>query len=116
MYSISKNRWFKPVLYSLLIATHSFTLVGCNSDTSSDNNGGAGVNVPPLDNGSSEVVPGKDYAANPVSLSSAWANDGGEKVTRAELRGTNQPSSVANSLWNGSKIQLFGAKKRGYFI
>ncbi len=38
-----------------------------------------------------------------------WANDGGNKVTQNELRAAS-PSSVINSVWNGSKVQLFGAK------
>ena len=40
----------------------------------------------------------------------AWANDGGDKVTRDELRASQNPSSVLNRVWDGSNIQVFGAK------
>jgi hypothetical protein len=39
-----------------------------------------------------------------------WANDGGDKVTRDELRAYNDPASVINSIWGGEEIYLFGAK------
>src|SRR5262249_59130537 len=43
------------------------------------------------------VVPGATYAASPVNLTAAWANEGGDKVVRSELRGTNNAAGVANS-------------------
>ena len=102
MHSIRlRNSQFLALLFALI------TFMGCNSGTNGTN---PGLNLPALDGDSNEIVPGEDYAADPVSLSAAWANDGGDKVAQSELRGTNQPSSVANSLWNGSKIHLFGAK------
>lgn len=39
-----------------------------------------------------------------------WANDGGDKVTRDELRAYSDPSSVVNSVWDGTGISLFGAR------
>lgn len=39
-----------------------------------------------------------------------WANDGGDKVTRDELRAKADPSGVINSIWTGNSIQLFGAR------
>jgi hypothetical protein len=39
-----------------------------------------------------------------------WANDGGDKVTKDELRASIDPESVLNSVWNGSEIALFGAR------
>ena len=39
-----------------------------------------------------------------------WANDGGDKITQNELRASIDPSSVINSVWDGSKVSLFGAK------
>src|SRR5215471_5174383 len=44
-----------------------------------------------------------------AAISAVWANDGEDKVTQDELRATNG-SVVANSLWNGQTIGLFGAK------
>ena len=48
------------------------------------------------------------YTASPQALSSAWANDGGDKVAQEETRGTSLGQN--NSVWNNSKINLFGAK------
>ncbi|MFW9986720.1 MAG: hypothetical protein ACFFDJ_09170 [Candidatus Odinarchaeota archaeon] len=39
-----------------------------------------------------------------------WANEGGDKVTQDELRATNNPNSVLNSVWDGNGISLFGAR------
>ena len=39
-----------------------------------------------------------------------WANDGGDKVARDELRySARGPSAVTNSLWDGVSVNLFGA-------
>jgi hypothetical protein len=39
-----------------------------------------------------------------------WANEGGDKVARDELRATNDPSAVLNSVWDGTTVSLFGAR------
>jgi len=39
-----------------------------------------------------------------------WANNGEDKITQDELRATANPSSVINSVWDGNKIKLFGAR------
>jgi hypothetical protein len=39
-----------------------------------------------------------------------WANDGGDKVTQDELRASTDPNSVVNSVWDGSTIEIFGAR------
>lgn len=49
-------------------------------------------------------------SGNPVNLSAVWANDGGDKVTQDELRLSNHTAVVTNSVWDGAKIKLFGAK------
>lgn len=47
---------------------------------------------------------------NPQSKSyRVWANDGGDKVTRDELRASSG-KNVINSVWNGSGVSLFGAR------
>jgi len=46
-------------------------------------------------------------AASDVVL---WANEGGDKVTRDELRATNDPTAVLNAVWDGETISLFGAR------
>ena len=38
-----------------------------------------------------------------------WANEGGDKVARHELRASIDPSAVLNSAWDGAAIALFGA-------
>ncbi len=44
------------------------------------------------------------------ALTAVWANDGGDKITQDELRGTNNATTVHNSVWNGSAISVFGAR------
>jgi len=39
-----------------------------------------------------------------------WANEGGDKVTRDELRAAADPNAVLNSVWDGVGISLFGAR------
>lgn len=47
---------------------------------------------------------------SPLHLSAVWANDGGDKVAQNELRASTNPNAVFNSLWNGQKIKIKGAK------
>ena len=47
------------------------------------------------------------YASN---ISSVWVNNGGDKVSQDELRATNNPANVLNSVWDGNKVSVFGAK------
>lgn len=39
-----------------------------------------------------------------------WANDGGDKVTRDELRATTNATAVLNRSWTGTTVKAFGAK------
>jgi hypothetical protein len=43
------------------------------------------------------------------NIAQVWANEGGDKVTRDELRATNDLNAVLNSVWDGTTIFLFGA-------
>ena len=45
----------------------------------------------------------------PSNIAQIWANEGGDKVTRDELRATSNPNAVPNSVWDGTTISLFGA-------
>lgn len=45
-----------------------------------------------------------------TTLLTIWANDGGDKVTKDELRATKSHDAVKNTIWDGSKIKLFGAR------
>jgi hypothetical protein len=40
----------------------------------------------------------RDASVAPGNISRVWANEGGDKVTRAELRATANPASVHNSV------------------
>jgi len=51
--------------------------------------------------------PGTSLA--PLNIAQVWANEGGDKVTRDELRATNDLNAVLNSVWDGTTISLFGA-------
>jgi len=44
------------------------------------------------------------------ALTAVWANEGGDKVTRDELRASGSATGVANSVWDGHCIKVFGAK------
>jgi len=44
------------------------------------------------------------------AITQVWANEGGDKVTQAELRASSDPAAVLNSVWDGSSISLFGAR------
>ena len=39
-----------------------------------------------------------------------WANTGEDKVTHEELRASQDPATVLNSVWDGTGISLFGAR------
>jgi hypothetical protein len=45
-----------------------------------------------------------------TDIAQVWANDGGDKVTRDELRATDDPGAVHNLVWDGTTISLFGAR------
>ncbi len=51
----------------------------------------------------------EDGSAN-SNITAVWANDGGDKVTKDEGRASTDSSAVANSVWDGEKVQIFGAK------
>ena len=69
----------------------------------------------PSDTSAPAVIP-KPTVFSPVgqlapgNIAQVWANDGGDKVTRDELRATGDPSAVGNSVWDGATISLFGAR------
>lgn len=45
-----------------------------------------------------------------TAITAVWANEGGDKVTQDELRATGHASAVANSVWDGKCVRVFGAK------
>jgi hypothetical protein len=58
---------------------------------------------------SAALVTGHLAPLTPSNIAQVWANEGGDKVTRDELRATNDPNAVLNSVWDGMGITLFGA-------
>ncbi len=51
----------------------------------------------------------------PSNIAHVWANEGGDKVWRSELRATDDANAVLNSVWDGvptelASISLFGAR------
>ncbi len=46
----------------------------------------------------------------PSNISAIWANEGGDKVTKDELRASTGGRAVLNSTWDGHRINVFGAK------
>jgi hypothetical protein len=55
-------------------------------------------------------IPAPEALPATSSLTAIWANNGEDKVTRNELRATKDPTKVGNSIWDGKKILLFGAR------
>jgi len=59
---------------------------------------------------------GQPPASSPLTplaagdVAQVWANEGGDKVTRDELRATADPNAVVNSVWDGTTVSLFGAR------
>jgi hypothetical protein len=66
--------------------------------------------------GGETVTPTVPPTPQPISVSApgniarVWANEGGDKVTRDELRAVDDPDAVHNSVWDGVGISLFGAR------
>jgi hypothetical protein len=48
--------------------------------------------------------------ADGQNISAVWANDGGDKVPQEDLRATQDAHSVVNSVWDGTKITVFGGR------
>ena len=60
------------------------------------------------------IAPPTPQAGRPAPLAitniaQVWANEGGDKVTRDELRATSDSRAVLNSAWDGTGLSLFGA-------
>src|SRR5437763_16938421 len=59
------------------------------------------------------LLPFNSFASN---ISAVWANDGGDKVTKDELRATlnkqNLTGKVINRTWNAQTITLSGARTK----
>ena len=50
------------------------------------------------------------FASSAAAQLVIWANDGGDKVTRDELRAHQSKAAVLNSVWDGQTISIFAAR------
>ena len=91
----------------LLVSLSNCTLLSPSSPTSADQPASSPVAqpVPPA-----APVTGHLAPLAPGDIAQVWANEGGDKVTRDELRATGDQSAVYNSVWDGTTISLFGAR------
>ncbi len=55
-------------------------------------------------------IPTTAFSQSSGNIAQVWANEGGDKVTRDELRANADPNAVINSVWDGESIILFGAR------
>lgn len=54
--------------------------------------------------------PGPPPEPEPQQITAVWANEGGDKVTRDELRAHVDPAEVVNPSWDGQRVVAFGAR------
>jgi len=80
------------------------SVAGCDSGDIGGGNGNSDDNQNVNNNGN-----GNDFP-NDGGIAAFWANDGGDKVAREELRASTNSTSVQNSVWDGNAISIFGAR------
>ena len=95
------------------LALLGLTLVGMSllsmlSRPASEGGNGGFVAVPERPAKALPVDPLKPLAA--TAIEAVWANDGGDKVLREERRSLASGGRVLNSVWDGRRISLFGAR------
>lgn len=56
------------------------------------------------------IAPNIGAAQSGGNIAAVWANNGEDKVTRDELRASDDPASTLNSVWDGATISVFGAR------
>jgi hypothetical protein len=102
---------------SVLLATLWVSSVFALGSSASCSGGGGGSPDGSVDAPGDSIPNGPDPCAADVSgvssttsISAVWANEGGDKVTRDELRATGHASAVNNSVWDGKCIRVFGAQ------
>ncbi len=102
---------------SLLLTTLAVSSVFVAGASTSCGGGGGGAPDGAADAAGDSITSGPDPCAADVSgvssttaISAVWANEGGDKVTRDELRATGHASAVTSSVWDGKCIRVFGAQ------
>jgi hypothetical protein len=112
---------FSALAASMVLAGSNASCGGGGDDNSSSSDGGPGADGPGADGPSGSDAPGGGDAGDPcavdtggvsssTALTAVWANEGGDKVTQDELRATGHTAAVANSVWDGKCIKVFGAQ------
>ena len=81
-------------------------LVGCPSGDVGGMNGNGNSGGNQNNNGGGDINDFPDGGA----IAAIWANDGGDKVTRDELRASTDAAGMVNSVWDGDTVRIFGAK------
>jgi hypothetical protein len=103
----------------LLAFVASVTLAGAGASCGSSDHPAASADAGDDTSPTSETTPGDagDPCAADVSgvsgtsaLSAVWANEGGDKVMRHEVRASGHPDAVKNRTWDGGCVQIFGAE------
>jgi len=92
------------LLFALWVASCGDGGGGGNPD------GGTDASNDSITNGSDPCAADVSGVSSTTSISAVWANEGGDKVTRDELRATGHTSAVNNSVWDGKCIRVFGAQ------
>ncbi len=65
---------------------------------------------PPASERPPRRAPPKAPPTSKTHVSSVWANEGGDKIAKEELRATKSPAAVLSSTWDGKAVRLFGAR------
>jgi hypothetical protein len=86
-------------------ASQSYTVTGTTPQPSPS----ASVTPSPTPTASPTVTPTNSPTSVPQTRLAIWANDGGDKVIKDDLR-LSKGKVVTNKVWDGEKIKVFGAK------
>ncbi len=92
-----RNITFFGVVTTLLILLFGVIACSIGKDSETETAAASTPGQPGTSTGSSNIV-------------QVWANEGGDKVIRDELRATNDPSAVFSLVWDGTDISMFGAR------
>ncbi len=101
----------KILLISLIIGVLILSLSACKPAAVEHSEIKISETLPTLQQLIPAAVPEEFLQARGESnIARVWANEGGDKVTQDELRASQEPAQVLNSVWDGTKISLFGAR------
>src|SRR5690242_4197348 len=100
---------FEKVFKVFFLAALTLVTAGCSNGLKATHvlsSNSTPPNKPPAEE------PPADPPTGPVTgsstLTAIWANNGEDKIVKEEIRGTQNPAGVVNSVWDGAKVKLFG--------